>query len=74
MPQPCQSCEFREIDFGGCRCQSALLTGEAANTDPACALSPFRERLTGIVDSIQDSGAASFGDESVRIVYRENPR
>jgi pyrroloquinoline quinone biosynthesis protein E len=74
MPQPCQSCEFREIDFGGCRCQAALLTGEAANTDPACSLSPFRERLTGIVDSIQDSGAASFGDESVRIVYRENPR
>ena len=31
MPEPCQSCPQREIDFGGCRCQAALLTGNAAN-------------------------------------------
>ena len=36
MPEPCQSCPQREIDFGGCRCQAALLTGNAANTDPVC--------------------------------------
>lgn len=40
MPEPCRSCDRREIDFGGCRCQAFLLTGDAANTDPACALSP----------------------------------
>jgi len=40
MPEPCQSCERRELDFGGCRCQAFQLTGNAANTDPACALSP----------------------------------
>src|SRR5437867_6679098 len=27
MPEPCRSCPQREIDFGGCRCQAALLTG-----------------------------------------------
>ena len=27
-------------DFGGCRCQAFALTGDAAATDPACALSP----------------------------------
>ena len=40
MPEPCQSCERREIDWGGCRCQALLLTGDAARTDPVCALSP----------------------------------
>jgi len=40
MPEPCQSCDRREIDWGGCRCQALLLTGEAARTDPVCALSP----------------------------------
>ena len=36
MPEPCQSCDRREIDWGGCRCQAFALTGEAARTDPAC--------------------------------------
>jgi len=40
MPEPCQSCARREIDWGGCRCQAFALTGDAARTDPACALSP----------------------------------
>jgi pyrroloquinoline quinone biosynthesis protein E len=48
MPEPCQSCPQREIDFGGCRCQAALLTGSAANTDPVCELSPNR----AIVDAV----------------------
>jgi pyrroloquinoline quinone biosynthesis protein E len=41
MPEPCRSCERREIDFGGCRCQAFLLTGDAATTDPVCHLSPL---------------------------------
>ena len=40
MPEPCQSCERRTLDFGGCRCQAFHLTGNAAATDPACGLSP----------------------------------
>jgi len=40
MPEPCRSCERREIDFGGCRCQAFLLTGDGGATDPACAKSP----------------------------------
>jgi PqqA peptide cyclase len=40
MPEPCRSCDRRTIDFGGCRCQAFHLTGNAAATDPACALSP----------------------------------
>ncbi len=40
MPEPCRSCDRREVDWGGCRCQAFALTGDAGRTDPACALSP----------------------------------
>jgi pyrroloquinoline quinone biosynthesis protein E len=68
MPEPCQSCPQREIDFGGCRCQAALLTGNAANTDPVCELSPNRgvvDAILGDVNSSNDGG----GDW----VYRIDP-
>ena len=38
MREPCRSCDRRELDFGGCRCRAFLHTGDAASTDPACAL------------------------------------
>ncbi len=40
MREPCRSCDRREIDWGGCRCQAFALTGQMDATDPACALSP----------------------------------
>lgn len=40
MPEPCRSCERRSRDFGGCRCQAFLLTGDAAATDPVCTFAP----------------------------------
>jgi pyrroloquinoline quinone biosynthesis protein E len=40
MPEPCRSCDQRADDFGGCRCQALLLTGNSAATDPACSLAP----------------------------------
>src|ERR1700688_2289138 len=40
MPEPCRSCDQRTLDFGGCRCQALLLTGNAEATDPACTLAP----------------------------------
>lgn len=39
MSPTCRSCDEKEKDFGGCRCQAFLMTGDAANTDPACARS-----------------------------------
>jgi PqqA peptide cyclase len=53
LPQPCHDCEFREVDFGGCRCQAALITGDAAVTDPACQFSPHRKALTEFVEGNQ---------------------
>ncbi|HEU4681986.1 MAG TPA: pyrroloquinoline quinone biosynthesis protein PqqE [Gemmatimonadales bacterium] len=42
MKEPCRSCPRKAVDFGGCRCQAFALTGDAANPDPVCTLTPLR--------------------------------
>ncbi|MDO9314697.1 MAG: pyrroloquinoline quinone biosynthesis protein PqqE [Burkholderiaceae bacterium] len=49
MKEPCSSCEFKEIDLGGCRCQAYMLTNDAAATDPVCAKSPLHHLVTDAV-------------------------
>ena len=76
MPEPCRSCEFHEVDFGGCRCQAALLTGDPAVTDPACSLSPYRDKLTRFVESVQKTAPANaetFGADKSAVSFRQNP-
>src|SRR5438874_3450089 len=68
MPEPCQSCPQREIDFGGCRCQAALLTGNAANTDPVCELSPNRATIDAVLHELD-----SLGHHAPKWTYRINP-
>src|SRR5262245_47847075 len=68
MPEPCRSCPQREIDFGGCRCQAALLTRDAANTDPVCEFSPNR----GLVDAVLRDANSSRSD-LLDWTYRINP-
>ena len=43
LAEPCRSCDQREADHGGCRCQAFLLTGDATATDPVCDLSPHHD-------------------------------
>ena len=45
MPEPCRSCDEKEKDFGGCRCQAYLLTGNADNTDPVCDKSENHNKI-----------------------------
>lgn len=49
MKEPCRSCPEKSKDFGGCRCQAYLLTGDAANADPVCDLSPHHHLVTAAV-------------------------
>ncbi len=51
MPEPCRSCDLREVDFGGCRCQALAITGDPAATDPACELSPHHARMLALATS-----------------------
>ena len=74
MPEPCRSCDRREIDFGGCRCQAFLLTGDVSATDPVCQLSPQHQLVT---DAVAEAEAAAVGDGTdgdepapVRLAYR----
>jgi pyrroloquinoline quinone biosynthesis protein E len=63
MPEPCRSCDHREVDFGGCRCQAFALTGDLRATDPACSLAP-RHAL------VRDARARAERGEERRWVYR----
>jgi pyrroloquinoline quinone biosynthesis protein E len=54
LPEPCRSCERREIDFGGCRCQAFALTGDAHATDPVCQLSPHHGRVAELAAQHED--------------------
>jgi pyrroloquinoline quinone biosynthesis protein E len=49
MKEPCRSCPEKTKDFGGCRCQAYLLTGDAANADPVCDKSPHHHLVTEAV-------------------------
>jgi len=65
MTEPCQSCERRDVDFGGCRCQAFLIAGNPNATDPVCHLSPDHELVEGI-------RAASVVVDQVPWRYRKN--
>ncbi|HLX37475.1 MAG TPA: SPASM domain-containing protein, partial [Candidatus Binataceae bacterium] len=51
MLEPCRSCERKDVDFGGCRCQAFMLAGNAAEADPICHLSPHRTAVTSAIDA-----------------------
>jgi PqqA peptide cyclase len=52
MPEPCRSCERRTEDFGGCRCQALLLTGDPTATDPACTLAPAHAVIEAVLHEV----------------------
>ena len=57
MKEPCRSCPEKTKDFGGCRCQAYLLTGDPANADPVCDLSPHHHRVTEAVLAARSAAA-----------------
>ncbi|QFI69466.1 pyrroloquinoline quinone biosynthesis protein PqqE [Sinorhizobium alkalisoli] len=59
MPELCRSCERKQIDFGGCRCQAMALAGDARATDPVCIRSPLRDRLTRETDRLSAMSSAT---------------
>jgi PqqA peptide cyclase len=72
MPEPCRSCDRREIDFGGCRCQAFQLTGDAARTDPVCHLSPDHDLVAAAVQAA-DRGTPSAGTPLVARPHPDRP-
>jgi pyrroloquinoline quinone biosynthesis protein E len=66
MKEPCASCPLgrQEVDYGGCRCQAMLLTGDPTNADPVCRLSPHHDMIV----EARDRDSAGNGDAP--LVYR----
>ena len=52
MKEPCRTCPEKTKDFGGCRCQAYMLTGDAANADPVCDKSDHHAALVANVDAM----------------------
>jgi pyrroloquinoline quinone biosynthesis protein E len=53
MQEPCRSCDEKDKDFGGCRCQAYLLTGDMYKTDPVCSKSPDKQVIQDAIDSVK---------------------
>lgn len=70
MKEPCRSCPRKTVDFGGCRCQAFALTGDAANTDPVCTLSPLRR----VVDEALTEASQEAGEYIYRSIAGEPQR
>ncbi|MEO9572952.1 MAG: pyrroloquinoline quinone biosynthesis protein PqqE [Roseobacter sp.] len=51
MPALCQTCERRDIDFAGCRCQAMAVLGDASATDPVCRKSPGRAAVDALLEA-----------------------
>lgn len=74
MKEPCRTCDRRDVDFGGCRCQAYHLTGDATVADPACLLSP---RHDAIVDARERAAAPRHEEDNdrelVKLRLRRSP-
>jgi pyrroloquinoline quinone biosynthesis protein E len=65
MLEPCQSCERREIDWGGCRCQALALAGDAAAADPVCVRSPLHASMAALIEEALAPFVAANGEYGV---------
>jgi pyrroloquinoline quinone biosynthesis protein E len=71
MAEPCRSCALKTQDFGGCRCQAFLLTGDARNADPVCTLSPHRAVVdAAIAEAKQPDRVALTPGSAATTAYR----
>ena len=71
MPEPCKICDRRGRDFGGCRCQAFLLTGDATATDPVCYLAPRRSEVDAVLAALNGPSTESLVKPTW--LYRSNP-
>jgi pyrroloquinoline quinone biosynthesis protein E len=67
MKEPCRSCPEKAKDYGGCRCQAYLLTGDMNATDPVCSLAPDRQTVQDAIGN-----AASASAEVKPLVFRNS--
>jgi PqqA peptide cyclase len=67
MKEPCRSCPQKTRDFGGCRCQAYLLTGDPDNADPVCDLSPHHDLVLAAVAGVSNEKPLIFRDHRTSV-------
>ncbi len=72
MKEPCRTCPERFKDFGGCRCQAYMLTGDAANADPVCDLSPHHQVVLDAITAAE--GSVKHPSVEVKPLVFRNPQ
>ncbi len=69
MQEPCRSCDEKEKDKGGCRCQAYIMTGDMHSTDPVCSKSPQHHLIDEAVQSARNSALSA---EEKPLVFRNS--
>jgi pyrroloquinoline quinone biosynthesis protein E len=66
MQEPCRSCEFKEVDWGGCRCQAFAFVGDMRAADPACSKSSAHAAFADTAHGEAASPPGPFAFRSLR--------
>ena len=70
LQEPCRTCPERSRDFGGCRCQAFLLTGDADAADPVCDLSAHHHLVTNVVEQAERGAPAAVVERP--LIFRDH--
>ncbi len=69
MKEPCRSCDEKDQDFGGCRCQAYMLTGDMYSTDPVCSKSPDRHVIE---EALASARASALSSDEKPLIFRNS--
>ena len=69
MQEPCRTCPEKVKDYGGCRCQAYLLTGDMNATDPVCSLSPAKNN---VLAAIEDAARSAMTEPDKPLIFRNS--
>ena len=69
MKDPCQTCDQREEDYGGCRCQAWLIAQDPAAADPVCPKSPHHGRVQQAVSQAEQAATTRVTEHP--LVFRD---
>jgi pyrroloquinoline quinone biosynthesis protein E len=74
MKEPCRTCPEKEKDYGGCRCQAYLMTGDASTADPVCDKSPHHTVVTDTLERVKKLSAETHSGTPLFFRDDENSR
>jgi pyrroloquinoline quinone biosynthesis protein E len=74
MQEPCRSCDEKDKDFGGCRCQAYLLTGDMYGADPVCAKSPDHHVIEQAIASAEATAKMTVTEKPLIFRNSKNSR